>query len=52
LDLALLRSYLTESVCKVVLQKSISAQICQHIVYISNNEGQVDGFVGELTDAK
>ena len=30
--------YLTERVYKVVLQKSIPAQICQLILYISNND--------------
>jgi len=44
--------YLTESVYKVVLQNSVPAQICQRILYISNNKGQVDGFVRELTCAK
>ena len=37
---------------KVVLQKSIPAQIRQLILYISNSKGQVDEFVGELTSAK
>ena len=32
-------SYLTESIYKVVLQKSIPAQIRQLILYISNNQG-------------
>ena len=41
--------YLTESVQKVVLQDLIPAQIRQLILYISNNRGQVDGFVWELT---
>jgi len=31
--------YLSESVYKVVLQKSIPAQIRQLILYISNNKG-------------
>ena len=31
--------YLTESVCKVVLQKSILAQIHQLILYTSNSKG-------------
>ena len=30
------RVYLTESVYKVVLQKSIRAQICQLILYLNN----------------
>jgi len=42
----------TESVCKVVLQESIPAQIRQLIIHISNDEGQVDGFVRELTFAE
>jgi len=46
------RSYLTESVYKVVLQKSIPEQIRQLILYISNNKGYVYGFVQELTFAK
>jgi len=46
------KPYLTESVHKIVLQKSISTQIRQLIFCISNNEGQVDGFVGELILAK
>ena len=49
------RFFLTQSVYKVVLQKSIPAQIRQLILdyyYISNNKGYVDGFVGELTFAK
>ena len=33
------RLYLTESVYKVVFQKSIPAQIRQLIVYVSNNKG-------------
>ena len=45
-------SGLTKSVYKVVLQKSISAQIRRLILYISNNKGHVDGFVEELTFAK
>ena len=43
--------FLTESVHKVILQQSIPAQIRQLIFIISNNKGQVDGFVGELTFA-
>ena len=37
-------------VLQVVLQKS--AQIRQLVLYISNNKGYVDGFVGRLTLAK
>ena len=44
--------HLTESVYKIVSQKSIPPQIRQLFLYISNNKGQVDGFVGELTFAK
>ena len=40
--------YLTESVYKVVLQKSIPAQICQLVPYTINDEGYVDGFVRKL----
>ena len=46
------RTYLTHSVFNVVLQKSISAQIRQLILYISNIEGYVDGSVRELASAK
>jgi len=46
------RSYLTQSVPQVVLQKSISTQIRQHIFYISNIEEQVGEFVGDLTSAE
>ena len=41
----LVEAYLTESAYKVALQKPIPAQICQLILYISNNKGWVDGFV-------
>ena len=44
--------YLTESVFKIVLQKSTPAQIRQLILYISNNNGLVDRFVGEFTFQK
>ena len=44
--------YLTESVYKDVLQNSIPAQIRQLILYISNDKGDVDGFVRELTFAE
>ena len=40
-----LRICLTASVDKVVLQKSISARIRLLVIFISNNKGQVDGFV-------
>ena len=43
------QSYLTESVYKVVLQKSIPTQIRPLILVISNNEGQSDGSVREFT---
>ena len=33
------RSYLTKSVFKVVLQKSIPTQICQRILLIGNSKG-------------
>ena len=46
------RSYLTETVYKVVLRKSIPAQIRQFILYISHDKGLVDEFVRELTVAK
>ena len=46
------KSYITESVRKIVWQQSIPAQICVHVLYISNNKGQVDGFVGELVFVK
>ena len=42
--------YLTESVCKIVLQKLIPAPI--RILYINNNKGPLDGFVRESTFAK
>ena len=43
--------HLAQSVDEVVLPKSIPTQICQLILYNSNSEGYVDGFVGELTYA-
>ena len=46
------RSYLTESVYKVVLQKSIPAKIRQLMLYISDYKGYVDGFVRQLAFAK
>ena len=42
-----LKSYPTESVYKVVLQRSISVQIRQLIRDISHHKEQVDGFVRE-----
>ena len=36
----------------VVLQKSIPTQIRQLVLYLSNSEKYVDGFVGKLTSAK
>ena len=45
------KSYFTK-VHKDVLQRSIPAQVRQLILYIRDNEGSVDGFVGELTSAK
>ena len=46
------RTSLTESVHKGVLQKSIPAQICQLILHIRNNKGSADGFVRQLTFCK
>ena len=43
---------LTESDCKVDLQKSIATQIRQLLPYISNNKEQVDGCFGELSSTK
>ena len=44
---------ISRKVCiNVVLQKSIPAQIRQLIFHISDDKGQVDGFVRELTFAK
>ena len=40
------------SVYEVVSQKSIPAQIRQLILYLRRMQGQVDGFVRELTFAK
>ena len=37
-----------ESVYKVVVQKSIPAQIRQLILYMSNNKERVEKFVGEI----
>jgi len=36
---------------RVVFQKSIPPQIRQLILYISNSEGSVDGFVWDVTSA-
>ena len=44
--------YLTESVDKVILQKAITVQTRQLILYISDEKGWVDRFVRELTFAK
>jgi hypothetical protein len=44
--------YLTHRVSKVVWQKPIPAQIRQLNLHITNNEGQVDGSVWDLTFAK
>ena len=46
------RLYLAESVHIVFLQKSIPAQIRQLILYISNDKGEVDGYVRETTCSK
>ena len=43
--------YLTQSVFKVVLLKSIPTKIRQLVLYVSNCKEYVDGFVGELTSA-
>jgi len=42
----------TAFISQRVFTKSIPAQIRQRILYISNNEGHVDGFVPELTFAE
>ena len=39
LSMVTVRSYLSQSVCKVVLHKSIPTQIRQHFLYISNSKG-------------
>ena len=44
--------YLTESAYKIVVKKSIPAQIRQVILHISNDKDSVDGFVRELIFAK
>jgi hypothetical protein len=48
----LTKSDLTESVYHVVVQTSIPAQIRELTLYISENKGQVDGFVRESTFAE
>ena len=45
------QTYFTESDCKVVLQKSIPAQIRQLVLYISNDKRYVDVCVQRLTFA-
>ena len=47
-----LHSYLTETVYKIILQKSGPTQIRRLLLYISNSRGSIDGFVGELTSTK
>ena len=37
--------YFTQSAYKVILQNSVPAQICKLTLYISNDQGYVDGFV-------
>ena len=44
--------YLSQSVDKVVLQKSIPTRIHQLILYMFNSKGYVDGFVVEVTPVK
>ena len=46
------RVHLTKSFLNVVLHKSILTQIRHLIFHVSESNGQVDGFVGELTSAK
>ena len=46
------RIYLTQSVSKVVLQKSIPTRIRHLVPHVSNSQGYVDGFVGDLTSEK
>ena len=46
------RFHITESVCQVVLQKSIPAQIRQLILDDSDDTGYVDEFAGESAFAK
>jgi len=47
-----LHYYITQSIFKIVLQKSLPTQIRHLILYTSNSTGYVDGFVGDLTSAK
>jgi hypothetical protein len=44
--------FISQKVSLKLLKKSIPAQIRQVILYISDNKGQVDGFVRKLTFAK
>jgi hypothetical protein len=44
--------HLTESVYKIVLQKSTPVQIRQFISYVCDNEGRVDEFVRRMIFAK
>ena len=46
------RPYLTDSINKVFLKKSITTQIRRRILYISNDNGSVNEFVRELTFVK
>ena len=46
------RPYPTQSVDKVVFQESIPTQMRQLILYIIDDNGEVDEFVRELTFAK
>ena len=50
-DFLKVSSHLIESVCKVALQQSISAQIRHRILHISNKTGEVDELVRKLTFA-
>ena len=43
------RTYLTQSVFKVALEKSIPTQIRQLILDISNSQRRVDGLVGKTS---
>jgi hypothetical protein len=45
-------AYHVQSFFEVVLQKSIPTQNCQLTRYVSNGQGQVDGFVRESTFAE
>ena len=46
-----LKSYPTERVYEVVLHKPISVQISQIVLFVSNNRGYFNEFVGESTVA-